>query len=202
MDTPNTEQKPVRTISPQLVAVVATLIALFSPLALQIYDYGSSMFSDFSLIAMIWIYQSSQWMGPYGSLLIDPLMLFQSLPFTFLRFVFGYMLYRLYSGKSTQKRVLLTGIIMELFLPAFYLIPFLPMLIMNPGWFSIPVLLPIPILLLYGVVIVKGFPPPQDKLWIETEKTEYWWEKSKETEEPPDFDDTTPETEDDWLQEK
>ena len=202
MDAPNTEQKQVRTISPQTIVIIAILIALFCPLALQIYDYGSTMFSDFSIIAMIWVYQSSQWMGPFGSLMIDPLMLFQSLPFTFLRLVFGYMLYRLYCGKTTQKRVLLTGIVMELFLPVFYLMTYLPMLVMYPGWYTIPVLLPIPILLLYGVVIVKGFPPPQDKLWIETEKTEYWWEQTKkETDNPQEIEDSGSQTEDEWLKE-
>ena len=202
MDAPNTELKQARTVSPQLVVIIAILIALLGPLAIQVYNYGNPMTNDFSIIAIIWIYSSSQWNGPFGSLQVNPLMLFQALPFTFMRFVFGYMLYRLYCGKTTQKRVLITGIIMELFLPVFYLITYLPMLIMNPGWYSIPVLLPIPILLLFGVAIVKGFPPPQDKLWIETEKTEYWWEQTKkETDEPQEIEDTASQTEDEWLKE-
>jgi len=197
MEAPNTEQKLARTISPQRVAIMATLIALICPLTVQFYDYGGSPFGDITIVAMTWIYYSNSWMGPYGGLTIDPFMFISSLPFTFMRFVFAYMLFRLYSGKSTIKRVMLTGIVMELFLPVFYLITYLPMLLMNPGWFSMPLLLPIPILLFYGVMILKGYPPLQDKLWIETEKTEYWWDKSKEAEEPSKVDDTTPQTNDD-----
>ncbi|MDF1538474.1 MAG: hypothetical protein P1Q69_06190 [Candidatus Thorarchaeota archaeon] len=196
MDAPNTEQKSASTISPQRAAIIALLIALFGPLAMQYYNYGGSMSNDFTIVAMAWIYYSNSWMGPFSGLMIDPFMLISSLPFTFLRFAFAYMLYRLYCGKTTHKRVLLTGILMELFLPVFYLIMYLPMLLMGPGWYGPPLLIPIPILLLYGMAIVKVYPPPQEKLWIETEKTEYWWEESKETEEPMKSSDTSPSTED------
>ena len=214
MEASNTEQKPVRTISPQRVTIIATLIALICPLIVQFYDYGGSPFGDITIVAMTWVYYSSSWMGPYGGLMMDPFMLLQSLPFTFMRFVFGYMLYRLYSGKSTIKRVMLTGIIMELFMPVIYLVSYLPMLLMNPGWFSMPVLLPIPILLLYGVVIIKLFPSPKDELWIETDikTTGHWWEKREDTTDSlevvddivpksKDVEDAVLKPEDDWLKE-
>ncbi len=215
MEAQNTEQKRVRTISANWVTIIATLITLFCPLAVQFYNYRGPLFGDITIVAMAWIYYSNSMMGPFDGLMISPFLLLQSLPFTFMRFVFGYMLYQLYSRKSTIKRVMLIGIAMELFLPVFYFIIYLPTLFMNPGWFYIPWVLPIPILLLYGIAIVKGYPPPQEKFWIETEKNEYWWENPKGTEAPMKIIDSTPQTDetafppdgattqtnDDWLNE-
>lgn len=195
MDAPNTEQKPSRTISPQWITGLALLIGLFGPLSVQ--SFSGSIFNDFSIAAMTWIYQVNSW---YGGFILNPFMIFESIPFTFMRLVFGYMLYRLYSGKTTQKRVVITGIIMELFLPVFYYITYLPILLFNPGWSGFPVLLPIPLLLLYGLAIAKRYPPPEEEHWIETDKKEYWWEQSKETEEPLKSSDTSSQSEETVLQ--
>ena len=109
-------------------------------------------------------------------------MLLNSLPFTFLRPVFIYMFYRLYRGKSTRKRVLVVGIISEVFVEAIFYFTMIMQLLLYPyGWFPLNIVFPIPILLVIGLVYMKLVPPPEVTSWVDESEPSHWWtEKEKD----------------------
>ena len=168
-------------ISPQTVGAITGIVALFGPVGIIFIPA-----SGFTVAAMTWVFYSAS-MGPFSNFMFDIFTLFASLPFTFLRLVFVWMIYRLYRGKTSLKRVAVVAIATELQLLVIFLISYLPMLLMYPGWYPLPLLIPIPLLTLVGFVLTKIAPPPEDSLWIEEKQTQYWWQKTKkEKDEPQD----------------
>ena len=89
------------------------------------------------------------------------------------------MINRLYNEKTTRKRVVRTGIISEIWLPATYYLPFLLQAIIAPHTISsIPIVIPIPILLIAGLYMLrkkqtKGLPSE----WAESDSSKDWWEE-------------------------
>jgi len=173
-------------LSPSLAAGIVGIIAVISPIAIMLTDYGWGDLSAM-IISMMWQMNYSSWGQEFR---FDPFSLFASLPFTFLRIVFAIMMMRLYQGKTTKKRAILVGIASELQLAVIYYLPTLFMLLFAPSmYFYIQIIIPIPVLFAIGLIIMKFSPPAERTMWIEDEKTGSWWEKSDEeptqTTEPP-----------------
>jgi len=161
---------------------------------------------------MVWTFSNG--FGYFGNSIyfdFNPLMLIGSLPFTCLRFVFIWMMYRLYCGKTTLKRAAVAGIAAEIQLLVIYLITSLPMLLYYPeGIFYMQFPIPIPVLILVAFLLTKRYPIPEDKQWIEREQVQQWWDKPEEapdiTPEPverivPEPVESQSSVEDDWLKE-
>ncbi|MFX1261865.1 MAG: hypothetical protein ACFFAZ_07260 [Promethearchaeota archaeon] len=161
-------------ISPLTVAAITGIVALFGPVFIVFYSA-----ENFTVAAMAWIFFSGS-MGVFGNFIFDINSLIASLPFTFLRIVFVWMIYRLYRGKTSIRRVAVTAIATELQVPAIFLVQFLAISPIYGGWPSLPLPIPIPLLALVGLLLIKIAPPPEDELWIEKEQTEYWWEEASE----------------------
>lgn len=158
-----------------------TAIVVLGPIAfIHLSSFGAS-YTFTQIIAMTW----TMMVDDRGLILMTVLTrlvyFFGVLLVTFPRLIFVYMINRLYSEKTTRKRVVRTGIISEIWLPATYYIPLLLQAITSPGTISgIPIAIPIPILLIAGLYMLrkkptKGLP----SAWAEAESSEDWWEESK-----------------------
>jgi hypothetical protein len=116
--------------------------------------------------------------------MIHPFVLIASLPYTFLKPVFLFMFYRLYKGRTTRRRTIFVGLLSELqvAVPS-YLSYIITISMYPPGWFSFPIVYPIPLVFIIGLVALKLSPPPEDQSWIQESEPSYWW---KETEKHPE----------------
>ncbi|MHA1907838.1 MAG: hypothetical protein ACW98Y_11130 [Candidatus Thorarchaeota archaeon] len=172
---------------------IMALVALFAPAHAQVSEWGSS------IIAMTWqwsIYTYDSWF------MFDPIfMLISSLPFTFLRPVFIVMFNRLYKEKTTKRRVLLVGIISEIFVEAIYYGMMIIQLIVYPwGMFGIPLIFPVPLLFGLGLVYMKLVPPPEVSSWVEETEPNHWWTQ-KEGETEPEGTEADKKKSDIWMDE-
>ncbi|MFW9804911.1 MAG: hypothetical protein ACFFFC_19800 [Candidatus Thorarchaeota archaeon] len=159
-------------ISPLTGGAITGIVALFGPVVIVFYS-GQS----FTVAAMAWLFHSG---GGFGNFIFDINNLIASLPYTFLRIVFVWMIYRLYRGKTSLKRVAVIAIAAELQLPVIFLIQFLPIGLSYAGFPSMPLPIPIPLLVLMGFLLTRIAPPPDDEFWIEKEQIDYWWEEANE----------------------
>ncbi|MFW9846125.1 MAG: hypothetical protein ACFFD6_05230 [Candidatus Thorarchaeota archaeon] len=212
----NETAKRSRRFAPGAIGALLGVLAIFMPIGMMTYDYGYAQ-----VMAMTWIYfYYPQDIGyPFLNFMFDPFMLFASLPYAFMRPVFAFMTMRAYQGKTTGRRALLSGLIAEVQLPLFFYGIFLVSFMMYPYPAYIPLLLPIPILIIVGLVILRAFPPDaRPTKWSEEDQKKSWWdepevekaavENSKEVvvtrsqEKLPDIkkaEETEEKTEDDWL---
>jgi hypothetical protein len=123
--------------------VIMFFLALVLPFAYRI-DVGPG---PDSIRSMTWDYIESEWFS--GFRLWNPLDVF---PYTFLRFVFAVFLARFCIGTTTAKKTIITGIIAELqpiivSAPQVYLIDW-------TGDPLVPLYIPIPIMLIFGVILI------------------------------------------------
>lgn len=167
---------------------ILAIIALFAPASL-LYSTWSTQ-----IIAMTWYFTLYVPWDYYYPPFIDPFFIVTILPFTFLRPIFVLMFSRLYKGKTTRRRVFTVGIITELeFAGPFYFIMLLQYIVYPYPYMMTTFAVPIPLLLATALVFMKIRPPPQDKLWIEEAKSQYWWET------PTKQEPQTPTENDTWL---
>jgi hypothetical protein len=129
-------------------AAVMLAFAVLLPFAYRV-DLGPG---PDSIRAMIWDYIESSWYS--GFRVWNPL---DTLPYTLLRLIFAVMLARLYTGKTSAQRALLVGILAEI-QPVLVSAP-LVFLVDWPGDGDplVPLYIPIPILLVLGVVLLLWF---------------------------------------------
>ncbi|MFW9967455.1 MAG: hypothetical protein ACFFEA_09910 [Candidatus Thorarchaeota archaeon] len=131
-----------------LMTVVLLAVSVSLPFAYRV-DIGPG---PDSIRAMIWDYIESSWYT--GFRLWNPI---DTLPYTLLRLIFALMLARVYVGKTTPKRTLFVGILAEL-QPIIVSAP-LVFLIDWPGDGDplVPLYIPLPILLVLGVILLLIF---------------------------------------------
>jgi hypothetical protein len=164
-------------LSPRTVVAIMALVALFVPFAIQVSI--NSWNSYIYIFAMTWQWQSDYWMPYY---LFNPLMLIIMIPMAGLRLVFVGMVHRLYKVKTTRRRAGIIGIAAELQFVTILYSPYLLMFLLNPyntPW--IPMMVPIPIMLVLGVILLRFSPPPgEPSVWRDDDKEGYWWEESED----------------------
>ncbi|MFW9931045.1 MAG: hypothetical protein ACFFDR_00100 [Candidatus Thorarchaeota archaeon] len=198
------------TLSPLAVAAIMLFVAVIGPIAAMYMAYEWS--TQFQIVASLWAiyYYSDPFFYEYGSnftFSFTPYIFFSTLPVVFIRYVFVFMMYRYFSGKTTRKRAIITGVASEIQLPALYLILMIPSFLFTPpgGYFFFPLIFPVPVLFVVGYAIIRFRPPPEDETWIDKEVAKQWWDSSAAVSEDapvesPVSDDPAPqETEDDWL---
>ncbi|MHA2209942.1 MAG: hypothetical protein ACXABV_12300 [Candidatus Thorarchaeota archaeon] len=128
------------------VAAVMMAIALVLPFAYRV-DVGPG---PDSIRAMIWDYIESSWYS--GFRIWNPL---DTLPYTLLRLIFAIMLARLYAGKTSPQRTLMVGVLAEI-QPVLVSAP-LVFLVDWPGDPWVPLYIPLPIMLMFGVALLLWF---------------------------------------------
>jgi len=126
-----------------VAAVIMIVLAMILPFAYRI-DIGPG---PDSVRAMLWDYIESEWFS--GFRLWNPL---DTLPYTFLRFVFAVYLARFCLGTTSARKTIITGILAELqpivvSAPQVYLIDW-------TGDPLVPLYIPFPIMLTLGVIFV------------------------------------------------
>jgi len=154
-----------------MVLLITLIVALFSPVIAILYN--SPYYSYVQIMAMTWV-----WYGSGGGMPIPLLFFFiiSSLPFTFMRLVFVYMVNRYYLGKTTRQRILIAGIIAEAQAPIIYSLPYIIMLILSPGSSYFPMYaIPVPILIIVVFLLMRFRPPPERKSWVDNGEKGGWW---------------------------
>jgi len=129
-----------------VISVIMVVFAAVSPFAYRI-DIGPG---PDSIRAMLWDYIESEWFS--GFRLWNPL---DTVPYTFLRFVFALYLVRFCLGTATARKAMQTGILAELqpiivSAPQVYLIDW-------TGDPLVPLYIPIPIMFTLGILLVLFF---------------------------------------------
>ena len=159
-----------------LIGGIMVIVTIISPLVIAI----SSNEWNTSIVILFMTGQISFY--PQGlDFHFNPFNLLATLPLTFLRIGFMIMMMRLYQGKTTRKRTLIVGILSELQLVGLFYGSMIIMVLISP--FMMPylqIMIPVPLLLLTGFLIMHFDSPTEGTMWIEEEKTSSWWEKSEE----------------------
>jgi hypothetical protein len=162
-------------VKPPTITAVMLVIALLGPVSFNIYLEGWSG-SIIYLTGMAW-----QIVGlNLYDVLFGVAFLLVALPFTFLRLVFVYQIYRYFCGKTTVRNTILIGVLAEIQFPliGFVMMPFA---IGSPSiavFFAIPV----PLLLIIGLIFLRYVPIPQPiDGWKDLDKGPDWWEQTTQS---------------------
>ena len=162
-------------VKPPTITAVMLVIALLGPVSFNIYLEGWSG-SIIYLTSMAW-----QIVGlNLYDVLFGVAFLLVALPFTFLRLVFVYQIYRYFCGKATVRNTILIGVLAEIQFPliGFVMMPFA---IGSPSiavFFAIPV----PLLLIIGLIFLRYVPIPQPiDGWKDLDKGPDWWEQTTQS---------------------
>jgi hypothetical protein len=145
--------------SPLVVGIVMTLLVFLLP-----FGYGLDLGPGPDYVrALTWEYIDAPWFA--GFRIVSLGTFFESLLYTFPRFLFLYQMIRHYVGKTSRKSVIWTGIASELF-------PLLVSAVRVGGWLLgwtqpppplsdhwFPIYLPIPLLMICGMGLVFVLPP-------------------------------------------
>lgn len=176
------------------IILLLTIVALLAPAGVMLYSFGTFWF-QVQVYAMCWIVVAD----PYGlHWMIDQFTLFMTLPMTFLRIVFVLMVMRAYQGKTTRKRAAFAGVASELQMPMIYYGVILLMFMITSYYpmGSFMTVIPIPLLLLLGLIIMRAKPPPGEPTkWRDEDRQGYWWEEDQIPE-----DSERESTDETWLQ--
>ncbi|MHA2065538.1 MAG: hypothetical protein ACXABY_14280 [Candidatus Thorarchaeota archaeon] len=158
------------------VLLTLAIVMILAPMGCVLHFFDAGPFWYMQILAMSWlvnIESDNIYFRP------DSMMLFATLAFSFMRFVFLYMVWRAYQGKTTQKRVIRVGIAMELCFTLLYYLPLIISILLIPMWStSLQLAIPFPILLLAGWIVLKLRPPSETfSSWVESEQAEPWWDE-------------------------
>jgi hypothetical protein len=160
-------------LSTTRIALILLMIAILGPAYLNVYP-RTGFYPSMAVFAMSWQMQdfvtSILFFGP-DFLLVAALLMF-------LKFVFVYQIFKYYYRATTKNRVIAIGVISELQLTILGL-AVIPLTFRTPG-LSIMLSIPIPVLLLTGLLMLKFVPvPPLLGDWGELEKPKEWWNEIK-----------------------
>lgn len=148
------------------VAAVLTFFVFYTPI---IFNISSTVYEDirFEVLGPVW----RLWMMTDTPLIIgvDFQLLFTFLPIVALRFIFVNQTYKCYKGLVTRKKAIIVGIVTEL--PLIVIIILLYLFSVGLPAHTIPIMAPIPILFLIGLLFLFITPPRKPALqWIEKEQ--------------------------------
>jgi hypothetical protein len=156
-------------ISPGLASLVTVLAVLVSPIAAMIYlGWGIQI----SIAGSFW----AVYLDPYWGVRFDfsLLMFLVVSSMTFPRYVVPFFTYRFYRGRTTKRRLLISTVVAELWLPGFFYFQMLPSIII--GGFFYGLFLPTPMLALATVFLIRKYPRTDEHLiWTEAPEHQPWW---------------------------
>lgn len=157
-----------RSASPETVCIILTIMAILAPILISINPL--SEVPNGSFLSMIWYYSIYMDRGHFTFVLYG---LLASFPITFPRWLFVGMMVRLYQGKTTVKRTLLVGVLEIAYLLVMCLIAIADYFTRVGQYESLPfpLLIPLPFLLVTGLLLLKFFPPNIEKSWIDVDES-------------------------------
>jgi hypothetical protein len=146
-----------------IITVTMGIVAIVSP---YLFSYRYDSFDGYyviELLSLTWIHQSNV----LPTIIFHPPLLINNPINTLLRFWFVFEMYRCYMGKSSRRRVVYVGLLSELWQSSI-------MIYATIFWGS-PIFqlffVPIPLLLLVGIVFLTLMKPPEPPgLWEEKDK--------------------------------
>ncbi|MDH4214056.1 MAG: hypothetical protein OEV85_09060 [Candidatus Thorarchaeota archaeon] len=155
------------------IVFILLLIAILSPASLNIYP-RTGFYPSVTIFAMSWQISDST----PNIFMFGPEFLLIAFLFLFMKFVFIYQLFKYYYHMTTKNRVIIVGIISEFQLTLIGL-AIIPLAFGTPS-LAVMFSLPIPVLLLTGLLMLKFIPaPPLLGGWEELEKPKEWWDGVK-----------------------
>jgi hypothetical protein len=154
-----------RRLDPRTATIFLAVTALVSPISVNYYPHEVYGWTS-NLMGMTWMMIHMN----FWDIVIDPLILLSGLALTFMRIVFVYQIHLYLIGRASQKRTIIIGILSELqqiimILPVYIILSLLGTFELVSSFFFIP----IPVLLLVGLVIMRIVP---------TRKIESPWENA------------------------
>jgi hypothetical protein len=152
-------------VDAKLVTIAMAFIAVFVPFLISITPMSDAIY----MMASAWMLDINR--GQVRSVYFGPTEWAAMSPLTFIRLIFVFQISRYYGGKSTRKRTVIVGILTELPLWVSFL------LLVLPSWgIWITFSMPLPFLLVAGVMLVWRYP----RLEVENhweEQGEAWWSR-------------------------
>jgi hypothetical protein len=152
------------------------LVMLLAPMGIVVYFFDMGYWYA-NIMSMSWIVNFET-----NGILFRPdaMMILATLPFSFMRIGFVYMIWRAYEGRTTTRRALWVGVIMELWFSLLFYLPNLIALLLAPMVFMFwSWAIPLPILLISGWLTFRLSPPiGMPASWADQEQPEKWWEGS------------------------
>ncbi|MHA2119455.1 MAG: hypothetical protein ACW98J_11095 [Candidatus Thorarchaeota archaeon] len=140
------------------MTIAMALIAVFLPFLISITPVSDSIY----MMASAWMLGIER--GQVRNVSFGPMEWAAMAPITLLRLIFVFQIFRYYGGKTTRKRTVIVGALIESPLWISFIIFILPNL-----W-GITISLPLPFLFIAGVLIVLRYPHHEEE-----DKYEGWW---------------------------
>ncbi|MBN2229509.1 MAG: hypothetical protein JW779_07915 [Candidatus Thorarchaeota archaeon] len=156
----------------KIIAIIMAVVALFTPYTFTRYFEPSDGIFVIWMSSLTWVHYSN--VMPY--FIFAPFLLLSYPINTLLRFWFVFEMYRCYTRKSTIRRALYIGVISELWQFSIMMYHLFNGLLY--GMIQIADV-PIPLLLIGGVIILKVVKPPKP--------LELWADENNESESTDDF---------------
>ena len=152
---------------PGNVGILIGIIVILAP-------YGVAITNPIYIISITWIVLigSESW----SYLLLIPLLWVMYIPFTFFRFMFIRDIMQFYRGELKKGRLIKVGILADSSIVIYGSLDYIQY-IFDPIHIDLELVIPIPLLLLIGWLLLKFFPPQKDQEWIKRERDEGWWPK-------------------------
>ena len=138
-------------LKPLVVGLVMAALAVLSPFLIQITNTIVRIYTT-TWMLQISSYHSSFRLLPLGDLLI-------SLPFSLQRLVFAYQMARYYGGKTSRTNTIIVGVLSEMWL--LLIIALLTMIAAASSMIFLDTTIPLPLLLLMGVILLWRRPMAQ-----------------------------------------
>jgi hypothetical protein len=163
-------------MSPTVITVVMLLIAVFGPVAFNIYP-------RVGIEPMVYLMGMTWQMHPliFVDFMFSIVFLLFTIPLMFFRLVFVYQMHKYFRRLTSRKRTIIVGIIGEIQFPVIglFIIPFA----INDPYLLVLFSIPIPILLLVGLAIIQfvKVPKPIDG-WEALDQSPDWWDKDSQSE--------------------
>ncbi|MHA1939322.1 MAG: hypothetical protein ACW97O_14015 [Candidatus Thorarchaeota archaeon] len=158
------------------ILLTLVLVMLLAPIGMVVYFFDVGYWYA-NIMSMSWI-ANFETNGIFFR--PDAIMILATLPFSFMRIGFVYMIWRAYEGKTTTRRALRVGVAMELWFSLLFYLPNLIALLLTPMVFMFwPLAIPLPILLVSGWLALRLSPPVGILTsWVDEEQPEQWWDEA------------------------
>lgn len=156
-------------VRPWMISTVMLILAFLGPVSLNVYTGG---FMAETPVVFSWTWQLT------GSsiLLFDVVLAMVASLFVFMRPVFAYQLAKYYKGRTTRQRTVIVGVISEFQMTIITGLILLYLLANPITTFVFMIAVPIPILLLVGIIFILFVPVPEKvDSWKELDESQEWW---------------------------
>jgi hypothetical protein len=172
-------------LTPIRLAIILIALLLFVPNGIHYNGYSHDIDDGYrpyiSIFTLTWAYWTpGGWMNniPGGLHILEPQVILMALFYVGFDIIFASLLILYIQGK-TSKRMVLGFSVLALFIPLMSLLMALPVMIRmalsgTPFYMG-----PIPILLIFGLLLIRTKSKAQVTLWKGMEKPKEWW-KSEE----------------------